>query len=201
METDKVDIDWSKAPEGATHYWEGSQCFYKFDKHGDDFVFCTDHWESCSDISCFSTEGLKLIPTEPKQPVYTQEMHNNNECPRLGVKFKVVNLEGDSRINDFNGLEVTVIGLSISECGKQVITFEHETRGVGCGIFRKFWVKPLPPKQELFDGKAYQFDYSGEEFVGVAMKGLFVVLAASGSSYHVEPISCTNITLLTPEEK
>ena len=60
-------IDWDKAPEGATHYWENMNSFYKFSKHDNDFVWQNCEWQRCSDIDCF--EGC-LTP-KPSQTIFT----------------------------------------------------------------------------------------------------------------------------------
>ena len=79
------DIDWSKAPEGATHYYPCIDCFYLFDKHGDDFVFNGTEKELCSDISCF--KGC-LIPRPETKPAYTKAMFDNGVMPLVGMEYE-----------------------------------------------------------------------------------------------------------------
>lgn len=73
------------------------------------------------------------------KPVFTQAMVDNDELPSVGSKFLVgCEMKSDSRIADFMGLEVDVIGVN-----KRVITFKHCTMGFGCGVYYKRWVKPI----------------------------------------------------------
>lgn len=82
-------------------------------------------------------------------PTFTQAMADAKECPQVGAMFMVESVESDSRIIDFEGEEVTVIGLSKSHKENQVITFSHPIYGIGCGVFYPEWVKPLtPPKTD-----------------------------------------------------
>lgn len=201
---DRVDIDWSKAPEGATHYWEGSHSFYKFSNHLDDFVFCAGHWEPCSDIACFGTDRLTSRPTGPQPPVYTQEMSNEGILPSIGVECLL--RKSSEPVKGRNGF---VAG----ECaGEEVyITAHFETRegsamaayfginkrfgGVACGIA----FEPLPPKQELINGKAYQFNFMHHK----AITGLYDKLNDEFDSFGRKfPVfKSKRITLLTPEDK
>lgn len=79
-----------------------------------------------------------------KKPVYTKEMHESGELPPVGSKFIVSGLEGDSRIIDFEDLEVDTIGVSETNHGNKVITFHHPLKGIGCGMFLTSgpWLKP-----------------------------------------------------------
>ena len=90
-------------------------------------------------------------------PVFTHEMSDNGEIPSVGMMFQCgAEFESDSRLVDFNGRKVKVIGISdLSD--EKVITFSHETRGIGCGIFSKKWVRPLPAPINLVDGAPYMF--------------------------------------------
>lgn len=60
------------------------------------------------------------------------------------------------------------------------------------------WFKPLPPKQELIDGKAYQFDYLNKTFDAYYKKHTNRFFYIDG---FISADVVTNITLLTPEGK
>ena len=130
-------------------------------------------------------------------PVFTQEMSDSGEIPSLGMMFKCGNeFENDSRLVDFNGRKVKVIGISdLSD--EKVITFSNETWGIGCGIFSKKWVQPLI---ELVDGAAYMFGY------GNRLNAAGVYDEREKRFYHLRGMyfgleDCTNIRALTVESK
>ena len=85
-ESMKTVIDWSKAPEDATHYWPAMDSFYKFSKHDNDFVWQNCEWQRCSSIDRFGGEL-----TEKPSPVFTQEMSDNGELPQVGMVVMVKN--------------------------------------------------------------------------------------------------------------
>lgn len=85
-----------------------------------------------------------LLEKENNPLVYTQEMADNHLAPRVGCIFMVVDsIEDDSRLFDFKGEEVEVIGLSVTTLNRQVITFQHPLIGIGCGVYNASWVKPV----------------------------------------------------------
>lgn len=73
-------------------------------------------------------------------------MFHNGMVPKIGSTFLVGDIESDSRIIDFKGKEVEVIGLSAVR-NDSIITFNHPTMGIGCGSFNECWVKPIAPKK------------------------------------------------------
>lgn len=78
---------------------------------------------------------------------YTKEMQEANIPPEMGMKFICNDNNELSRIGDFQGLEVEVIG--VCSCDDQVvITFKHAMRGIGCGIFSPRWVKPVDTRTD-----------------------------------------------------
>ena len=134
-------------------------------------------------------------------PVFTQEMSDSGEIPSLGMMFKCGNeFENDSRLVDFNGRKVKVIGISdLSD--EKVITFSNETWGIGCGIFSKKWVQPLPAPIDLVDGAPYMF------YLKATLTGFY---RASRKSFCTRLIGgnkicgvteATNIRLMTVESK
>lgn len=95
----------------------------------------------------FSEASLIEPATKPKPSVYTQAMVDAGEPPKVGMNFLAGKVEGDSRIIDFEGKRVTVISIVKFDKG-WVITFYHETIGLGCGNFMPFWVLPIDTRTE-----------------------------------------------------
>lgn len=155
-ESEVMDIDWSKAPEGATHY-DISPDVYPWIKEDDNGNKFWHHNEWVNYVHPISESDCHVRKPQPK-PIYTQAMCDNGYCPKLGAKFIVGNVSDDSRIIDFRALEVEVIGLSVTDRHKQVITFSHPTMGIGCGVFNESWVEPLTPPIELIDDGRYEFE-------------------------------------------
>tara|TARA_R110001632_G_scaffold70626_1_gene164463 strand:- start:1970 stop:2683 length:714 start_codon:yes stop_codon:yes gene_type:complete len=143
-------------------------------------------------------DELHKLADEPT-PAYTQEMADNGVLPSVGMEFICGDeMANDERTVEFKGVKVKVIG--VSAMGKdKVITFCHESLGVGCGIFFSSWVKPITPPITLIDGECYQFNSpSGGLFKGyyIPVKGLFVAHKGSFDAHL-----CTNIQPLTVEVK
>ena len=131
-------------------------------------------------------------------PVFTQEMSDNGEIPSVGMMFQCgAEFESDSRLVDFNGSKVKVIGISSFSDGK-VITFSHETRGIGCGMFSKEWVKP---PIELVDGAAYMFDSHKNNLLDAI--GVYSKVHDTLTTFKnlCAARDCTNIRLMTVESK
>jgi hypothetical protein len=131
---------------------------------------------------------------------YTQEMADNGECPKLGSEFTVGDVDIHSRIFDFKGKEVEVIGLSVAKGCKQAITFQHPTMGIGCGLFDNSWVKSLTPPIELIDGKAYQFYIEEVANIFQAIWSEERQQMCTEHSYFYKGV-CENIQPLTVETK
>ena len=181
-------IDWDNAPEGATHYWGRSNSFYKFSNFGDDFVFCVDQWDSCSDIECFRDDALIQRPAKKEPNIYTQEMSDNGELPPIGSMFIDIELDNEEQVEAMaHDLE---FGRVIYKRGSTLQDSEYfGAQAHEC--------KPIPPKLELIDGKAYQFDISAtydKEVSGIysELKSTFSMPYAN---IHIS--KCTNIKLLT----
>lgn len=124
-------------------------------------------------------------PVEETKPVYTQEMHNNDELPPVGCKFLVGNDCGNSRISDFNNKEVKVLALTCLD-DDVLITFNHKRQGVGCGIFNTEWVKPIDNRTDeekaIEDLEEYLLTYKDidlQESYNVAM-GIFDLISKGG---------------------
>ena len=94
-ELDVMDIDWSKAPEGATHWMPESEDWHKswftildgkakrMQMAGKDQSYDASYNTLEDLIEC----GLVVKP-KPAQPVFTQSMTDNGELPQVGMKVK-----------------------------------------------------------------------------------------------------------------
>ncbi|MCJ8293776.1 MAG: hypothetical protein MJK15_05150 [Colwellia sp.] len=80
-ELDVMDIDWSKAPEGTTHYGAETGAFhggfYKIISSDEGFFYDNNQW-----LTCVSRQERL---TERPQPVFTQAMADNRELPQVGM--------------------------------------------------------------------------------------------------------------------
>lgn len=74
----------------------------------------------------------------------------NEEWPKVGdeVIINIMDIEPDSRIAEFEGLEVKIIALTDKEGGK-VVTFTHEIKGIGAAMFGDWIKRPPTPVDEL----------------------------------------------------
>jgi hypothetical protein len=133
-------------------------------------------------------------------PVFTQEMSDNGVIPTIGMEFMCGDgIDKDSRISDFLGEKVKVIGVSDLR-DKKVITFSHSKKGIGCGCFLKSWVWPLPEPIELINGAAYMFNCNGKHgILGIYDKDTDRLYSVGG--IFIELDYCTNIRLMTVESK
>lgn len=85
------EIDWTKAPEGATHYTKEtnvtSACWVKLKDDSCGYITMSHHKnneaENIWQIGEFHTSELTVIP-KPLQPVFTKAMQDNNELPPVG---------------------------------------------------------------------------------------------------------------------
>ena len=134
-----MDIDWSKAPEGATHCWKRTGSFYKFSKHDTDFVWHNCEWQQCADIGCFKGE---LTEKPQPAPTFTQEMADNGVLPSVGMECQTS-----------TGI------LTIKYVGQKVVVSE-DSEGMEFMTSIKSALhsfKPLTQPIPLINGAAYQF--------------------------------------------
>jgi hypothetical protein len=110
---------------------------YKTSKYDGEFLAQTNESKEMN-----SNKLADEIMAKSKESVYTQEMFDNGEVPHIGMMFICKEKTFDSRISDFLNKAVEVVGISKLN-GDEVITFSHETSGIGCGIFGECWVKPI----------------------------------------------------------
>lgn len=144
----------------------------------------------------------ELLKPIKQDSIYTQEMYDNGERPSVGMK---VSLEEDTEFFSCASGEVKQLKandvVSVISVGKRldnkytVLTLMDVDAGF-C-VINPDYVKPIPPKLELIDGKAYQFDISAtydKEVSGIysELKSTFSMPYAN---IHIS--KCTNIKLLT----
>ena len=172
LEPSKVDIDWNEAPEGATHLLGcGGKSefatlvggkYFECDDEDTEFIMSDKWW------SVISTKT-----TEQQPPVYTQEMHDNGELPNVGdevLLVEEVNLYSCAHDCTYNlDADDKVVVVSVGVRPDNGCTIITVTNNKGFATINPDYVKPLPPKQELIDGKAYQFEnnFLGKDSCGV----------------------------------
>ncbi len=109
------EIDWNKAPEGATHYWCDANIFYKFPTTMSGLMFQNNVWQPYSGHNIFGrsltpkpplientpltytfSDELKIEPQVTRvdfnedKLVYTQAMCDAGELPSVGMECKVI---------------------------------------------------------------------------------------------------------------
>jgi len=86
-----TDIDWSKAPEGATHYDTAHDVYPWIKCQGDSVYFWyVDVW----DLSCLTNILTANLVKRPGisnvKPVFTQKMADAGELPSVGMECMVI---------------------------------------------------------------------------------------------------------------
>ena len=115
-----------------------------------------------------------------QNPIYTQKMCDNGELPPIGSMFIDIELDNEEQVEAMaHDLE---FGRVIYKRGSTLQDSEYfGAQAHEC--------KPIPPKLELIDGKAYQFDCSKSVKVKVEFRSRnrrhFCVLTIGGV---VDPI-------------
>ena len=139
-----------------------------------------------------------LEPIKQK-PVYTQEMYDNGELPSVGME---VSLEEDTEFFSCASGEVKQLKaddiVSVISVGKRldnkytVLTLMHVDAGF-C-VINPDYVKPMPPKVDLINGEAYQYNCDNSTHNGIYdefKKSMYSVHSITCIEY------CTNIKPLT----
>ena len=194
-----MDIDWSKAPEGATHYILGVHKFANSDfviEESDRYTGTSagiSYWPK-ADLVVQSDFKVIERPIQPT-PIFTQEMADNAVLPGVGMECRlgellVVYILGKTRNFELTGqLAYEIIGGD----GERI----NET-GTSSGNF-----KPLTPPTPLINGKAYQFDFIGCAFLGFYhdKSDEFTASKSGMNSVICRLDDCTNIQPLTVEVK
>ncbi len=160
-------IDWSLAPEGATHYMPNTEMFCEawikdIKSNGYSYIIISD---GCNewDTATFSRPkaALSHLIEKPK-PLYTTKMKEAGELPSVGMECLYKRFHQD----DSNLLGCYIIGHSQDKCWLVFETVDDEllSHNIKNGTFT---FKPLTPPIELIDGKAYQFNLRGVDFNGI----------------------------------
>ena len=182
----KTVIDWSKAPEGATHYavrlgsyMEG---WYKVKERGYYFIPVSEETElwNGSDNNGSPSERINLIPKP--ELTYTQAMCDAGELPSVGMEC---NFKKRGAVEKGTVTAITKRFIIFTD------TFgdEHVRKIDECTI------EPLTPPIELIDGKAYQFDIieGVDDWAGIYCTQRNQ-MCTSHSYFDIK--HCTNIQLL-----
>lgn len=129
----------------------------------------------------------KINPTK-QQPTYTQEMYDNGERPSIGME---VLLEEDTEFFSCASGEVKKLKaddvVSVISVGKRldnkctVLTLMHVDAGF-C-VINPDYVKPIPPKVDLINGEAYQYNCYNSTHNGIYDE-------FKKSMYSVHSITC-----------
>tara|TARA_R110002033_G_scaffold42918_1_gene84209 strand:- start:9 stop:662 length:654 start_codon:yes stop_codon:yes gene_type:complete len=131
-------------------------------------------------------EALDSITNKPL--VYTQEMADSGVLPSVGMRFLCgKEMEGDLRTKDFKDKEVEVIGVSKHK-NRDIITFHHNTLGIGCGIFFSSWVKPIDQrtKKEKAVDEYIQSQHHGLESLSQSIKTIMKNAFEAGTEWKGE---------------
>ena len=187
------DIDWSKAPEGTTHYspetGEDNPCWVKMLDSG--FLYkAENHFNKHKDTpwmkGSFNFVDLTIKPKPESKPVYTQAMADNGELPLVGMECSVYEINQDETHD-----KTTIKYISDSTCVYEVKSGDLKGEYAQYPTSLKF--KPLTPPIELIGGNPYMFNYGEdkETFLGFFNKNDFNV---AGVLYNSK--LATNIQLL-----
>ncbi len=133
---------------------------------------------------------------KPKS-AYTQEMHEAGELPSVGMEC------------EFETTFFTLKGLNTGTC--VVIAYHADRVWLDMGKnesvinLNVIAFKPTTPPVKLVDGKAYQFDYNGKEYVGICnttikYKTVHVMFESPIKNTKINSEFCTNIQPLTVEK-
>lgn len=188
------EIDWGKAPEGTTHYnTKGEWARYYKQEEGVLKFWVLGEWT----LSMSKKDQLDLI--EKPKLVYTQDMCDRGELPSVGMECMVSGTLVNSFLERFHGKKVEIVchdtnskgdPCAVFKCKDEEGYFKYHALVAGC-------FKPLPPKVELIDGKAYRFDSGNHKGVhGIFKKGCNLFVGYSGAT---KISGCTNIIPLIPE--
>ena len=125
QQENKADIDWSLAPEGATHHLMAGVngvmgAFYRLDNSGLHLYHCKrKKWVDGLNKTSWLV-GNKLITTKPTKVIYTQDQCDAGELPPIGLLIQIRTDYGDD--NEFYN------GILLAE-NKGVIWFDDDKYG------------------------------------------------------------------------
>ncbi len=188
------EIDWTKAPEGATHYTKEtnttSACWVKLKADTCGYITMKHHYnneaESIWQIGEFHTSELIVIP-KPLQPVFTKAMKENMELPPIGSEYHDEDMQLCKALFHYSSF---VIGEMLEHAPIQQYPVFSTSRNDRTGY--------ITPPIDLIDGKAYQFeDRRNKVKCGIYNKERGVFSVEQGQ--YFDDISVTNIQPLTLE--
>ena len=191
-ELEVMDIDWSKAPEGATHYKfskDNEGCFYKACDSEFALMFNGSEWLytdwTTNDVIKNITKPWPVYFMPKTQPVltYTQAMADNGELPSVGMNVEAYHGRIVEIMLPFDSTKFTV-----GKC-----------KGGEYALYSIGELKPLAPPIELIHGEAYNFIDSECNNTN----GIYSEDEHSFTGLGVEWLAdrCTNIKPLTAEVK
>lgn len=140
-----MNIDWSKAPEDATHKDPDTDCFYKLVKDVWHLI-CADG-ESCVSASLYNgeTKPSDLIERPKKQEAW------DGVCiPPIDSECKVVEgpaLWEHSGMSDWIGRNVKVKSTFINNIGQQIASVESDNSECACFIVE--CLRPIKTAEQL----------------------------------------------------
>tara|TARA_R110000850_G_scaffold143345_1_gene265668 strand:- start:548 stop:1315 length:768 start_codon:yes stop_codon:yes gene_type:complete len=90
-----MDIDWSKAPEGATHLSMGSENFpaYYYKLASDGLMLSNEYtngWVHSCNANSWLINNDSLVTKSQPTPTFTKEMSDNGVLPSVGMECRVV---------------------------------------------------------------------------------------------------------------
>lgn len=185
-------IDWSNAPEGATHYQPNdSDCYEAWYKNIEAesyqiMMIKESKWSFCDYISDAKRNGT-LIPRPVVTPTFTQAMADAGTLPSVGMELMYLDCSSNKYIH-----------CVVMYFSKWAVVLRQIGEGYGKDVeiaksFDDVNIKPLTPPIELIDGKAYQFEYEGQTRYAPYNKSINFF---SDIDKHINPDSCSNIQLL-----
>jgi len=189
-----TDIDWSKAKAIHTHAISrlgGDFSFYEMVGENSQRRFEGDM--NSYNVNIINNCDYQLIERPEDKPVFTQTMVDAGELPSVGMecKFKTTFFSLDSSNSGYckiiayhkKSVWICINGHSDSVINIDVIDF-----------------KPLTPPIQLVDGEAYSFNFDEYYPVnGIYDDSKATCMWVQGNAYSIN--NCTNIVLLTPENK
>ncbi len=150
------------------------------------------HTKEEAESKCRELIGLPPLESRSEiKPVYTQEMHEAGELPPIGSKY----LDEDGQVCE------ALLHYSHFVIG-DMLEYLNSQQYPSFSTSRNDRIKPLEPPVKLVDGKAYQFDYNGKEYVGICnttikYKTVHVMFESPIKNTKINSEFCTNIQPLT----
>ena len=153
-----VDIDWSKAPEGATHYTpethEDNACWISYIGGACRYVTASEYKKRPVSFVWLNGNVIDddelFIPKPQPTPTFTQEMSDNGVLPSVGMECEFITTFFSHEPSN------TGTGTPIAYHGNKV-WFSTGSKEFVINL-NVITFKPLTPPITLIDGKAYSFE-------------------------------------------